>query len=207
MLGFSTAVDRSKVDQHVLHRQFLRARLPRIVRRFNSVPVDQVRHPFTDHYGWRVCNFEMQMRFSGVSGTADFCENLSPPHALSRLYAQRTRLQVKVVRELSFTYVKGDDIAGKRFHRYRYSRLKFLVVAGHILRDTVSHFNYFAISDRQNWLAIRIVRALIECVARKRRSILALLPIDCVASRTKATPIEDGDAAPVMVVFIVTRAV
>src|SRR6476660_4959412 len=124
----------------------------------------------------------MQVRLAGVASRADARQRLSSPHTVPDLHAQTARLQVHVVCKLTATKVESDRVSRNCFNRNGYSGVERLTMPGDIVRKTISCRDHTAIGDRKNGPPIGKIRAHIPRVAGERRTVLDLLPVDCVAS-------------------------
>ena len=142
------------------------------------------------------------MRSASVSGIADSSQYLPTSHALPGLHPHATWLQVRVVRELSATQIQSDAITQRGVDGYRHGGVKLPLIPWNVIRKTISGHYDSRVGDSQYWLAIGVVRAVVDGIAREERSIHALLPVDRISSRDPCLPIDDKDSAPVVVVLL-----
>src|SRR5438105_4363017 len=118
------------------------------------------------------------MRSASVSGISDSSQYFPTSHAIPRLHPHATGLQVRVVRELSATQTKSDAITQSGLHGYRHGDVKLPLYT--LEGCPENHLCPLRHSRRrqQYWLAIGVVRAVVERIARKEHSIHALPPVD-----------------------------
>src|SRR5947209_6801202 len=123
----------------------------------------------------------MQVRLTGIAGTAHTRQHLTSPHEVACLDTHAPRLKMHIVRKLPSAEINGDRISGHRVERDRYSGVERLAVPGDVIGKAVFRRDYTAIRDGQHGLSIRVVRSHVARVAEKRGTIFNLFPIDGVA--------------------------
>src|ERR1700728_4145948 len=185
----------------------MRACLPDIIPRLNTVVIDEIGHALTGQRVRRSLDLEVDMRLARISGVSNLCQNLTASHAVSRLYAQAAGLQVTVGRELLSAQIKHYVVTKHRIGRHFHGRGEFSVVPRHVVRKTIPHGYYGAICDSEQRLTISVVRALVARVSRKRLTVLTLLPIDRVTARDLRPTLDDENSATVVIVLITARAI
>src|SRR5947207_9593094 len=122
------------------------------------------------------------MRSASVSGISDSSQYLPTSHAIPRLHPHGTWLQVRVVRELSAAQIKSDAITQSGLHGYRHGGVKLPLMPWNVIRKTVSGHYDSRVGDGQYWLAIGVVRAVVERIAGEEHSLHALQPVDRISA-------------------------
>src|SRR5260370_33407671 len=109
-------------------RQLAYAKFHRpVIRALTAVPVDEIGHALASQQLRRSGDFEMQMRLAGIAGSTDARHDLATPHAVPRLDAQASRVQMHVISELTATHVERDCVSPKCVERHPHSRTERFV--------------------------------------------------------------------------------
>src|SRR5882724_389977 len=90
--GCRTPVNYAEIHEHVIERQLMRACLPEIIRRLNTVVIDEIGHTFTGHRSRRSLDLKVDMRFARISGDSNLRQNLTAPHVVPHLYTHASWL-------------------------------------------------------------------------------------------------------------------
>ena len=121
-----------------------------VTRALAAVLIDEIGHAFTCQQLRRGGDFEVQMRFSSISGIADECQSLPAPHAIPYYHAQTSRLQMQVICELAATQVECDCIARHCFQRNWHGRVERVAVPGDVIGKAVPCCNDALLFRRSN---------------------------------------------------------
>jgi hypothetical protein len=66
----------------------MRTGLPDIIRRLNTVVIDEIGHALPCQRIRRSLDLEVDMRFARISGVSNLGQNLTAPHMVSHFYAE-----------------------------------------------------------------------------------------------------------------------
>src|SRR4029077_17511156 len=83
-----------KVEHPAAQGQLARASQPDIIRRLNTVVVDEIGHTLARKWIRRSRDLKVKMGLPCISGGSDLCDNLTESHMISGPYAQAAWLQV-----------------------------------------------------------------------------------------------------------------
>ena len=97
----------------------------------------------------------MQMRLTGIAGTADARHQLAAPHAVPYLHTQTSRLQVHVISKLTATQVERDCVSRNCFQRNRHSRVERFAVSRDVIGEAISCRDNTAVGKRPALLSHR----------------------------------------------------
>lgn len=132
------------------------ASLPDIIRRLNTVVIDEIGHTLTGQRIGRRLDLEMDMRFARISGVAYLGQNLTAAHVVPHLYAQTAWLQVQVGSELTSAQIKDDIVTEHGVGRHFYGGCEFSVVPRHIVRKSVPYLHHSGVRPRPALLDDRL---------------------------------------------------
>jgi hypothetical protein len=87
-----------------------------------------------------------------------------------------------VIGKLAATRIEDDCVAANGFGSHRHSRVERLSVSGDVFRNPISRRDHAGVGHRQHVLFVGVIGVHVARVARERRPVPHLLPIDGVAS-------------------------